>query len=494
MMFRWRWSSALLGLGLSFGTVIACSSSTDDTPSPEASFCDALAEAYAGCAGAAGACGDTMRVDCTKLAALLNPSVLSAATTCLKGASCDANPLGCLGASLADVAPTPSQAKLAESFCEGCSPVGGDACEAAFFGAGDVPGAGVALLPFGDAPLSAIEASCTSNRLGKTACQAAFSTCLATTVTKVLVESVSAEAVKCVLGGINDGLGSAASGGGRDGGGSGAACEGCAGCCEDGICKDGVEAGACGSGGGACESCNGGATCREGKCVAACGPDTCAGCCDADGQCRAGSSSGACGSGGEACTSCGGDRTCSEGACIDASCQATCASGCCTSAGCQPGDAPSACGKGGNACVACGAGRTCSGGACQIGVASKWDVVLVAARLPDKSGGWDVFGGLPDPFAQASTGSIVGAMTEVKANTLTPTWNAIVLEDVSASALKSQLKVEVWDDDPVFDDHVGICLVNVTDASFDGKLKTASCPPAASGDVAFEIDYRLKPR
>lgn len=493
MSFRLRWSSALVGLGLSLGMVIACSSTDDTTQSPEGSFCGALSEAYARCSDTAGSCGDTLRADCTKLATVLSPSLLSSATACLQSASCDANPLGCLGKSLADVEPTAAQQKLAESFCEGCSSVGGDACKKAFFGAGDVPGAGVALLPFGDQPLSAVEKSCTSNKLGKAACQAAFSTCLTTTATKVLAESVSAEAVKCVLSGINDGLGSGSSSGSSGGSsGSSGGCKDCAGCCQDGECKSGDETTACGSGGAACESCSGDATCSEGSCVTTCGPDNCAGCCDASGQCQLGSSESACGSGGEACASCGSGKSCSAGTCVDVSCKASCASGCCTSAGCQPGNTAGACGEGGNACAVCAKGGTCSAGTCQAGATSKWDVVLVAAQLPNKSGGWDVFGGLPDPFARATTGSIVGTTTAPKTDTLKPTWNANVLEDVSASALKSHLKVEVWDDDPAFDDHVGICLVTITDASFDGKLKSVKCPPAASGDVEFTIDYRLK--
>jgi hypothetical protein len=360
-----------------------------------------------------------------------------------------------------------------------------------------VPGVGVALLPFGEKPLEAVEESCTSNKLGKTACQAAFSTCLTTTATKVLVESVSADAVKCVLTGIKDGVtgaGSSSSGGSGTSSGS-PGCSGCKGCCQEGACKDGSVAEACGTGGDACETCSAGAACTEGKCVSACGPDSCAGCCDASGQCQTGGADATCGSGGAACVACAGANSCSEGQCIATSCKASCAAGCCSAAGCQTGNTTAACGSGGNACVACGGGRVCEGGTCKLGTSSTWDVVLVAAHLPAKNAGggdWDPFGGLPDPFAQATSGATVGATTAGKANTLNAVWNANVLENVSATSLKAQLKIELWDDDTVFHDHVGICLVAVTDASFDGTLKTASCPPAASGDAAFTVDYRLK--
>jgi hypothetical protein len=121
-------------------------------------------------------------------------------------------------------------------------------------------------------------------------------------------------------------------------------------------------------------------------------------------------------------------------------------------------------------------------------------VVLVAAHLPAKKkngSDWDGFGGLPDPFARATSGATTGTSTPTRGDTLNPSWTLNVLEGVSAVALKAQLKIELWDDDAIFDDHVGICTVALTDASFDGNLKTASCP-AAGDDVAFTLDYRLK--
>jgi hypothetical protein len=498
MMSRSRWSPVALGLTVSLFALVACSSS-EEAPSPEASFCGALTSAYASCGGRAGACGDTMGAECTNLAALLNPSVLTAATACIEQASCGEDPLVCLGKAIGEVEPTEAQDRLAGSFCESCSPVSGAACKTAFFGNGSTPGLGIALLPFGEKPLSAVEESCTSNRLGKTACQAAFSTCLTATATKVLVESVSTDAVKCVFNGVKDGLsgssGSSGSSGGSGGSGgssgNGGDCTGCAGCCQDGECQSGTDAEACGSGGAACETCSGNATCTGGSCTSACGPDNCSGCCDDLGDCRTGATTDTCGAGGGRCAACSAGETCSGGACIARSCKASCASGCCDATGCRPGTSVNACGTGGNACVACGAGGSCSSGKCQIAASSKWDVVLVSAKIPPKSGGWDPFGGLPDPFARAKSGTTTGA-APTKNNTLNPVWNALVLKDVSTSSLKAQLEIEVWDDDTIFHDRVGTCQVAVTDASFDGNLKTATCPPLAKGDVTFSIDYRIK--
>jgi hypothetical protein len=484
------WKTTAAAVALMLGALVACSSTSEEgEATPEASFCSALTDAYGKCSTGTVACGDAMRAECSKLAALLNPSILTAATGCLQSATCESDPLTCLGTSLGAAKPSEAQSKLATDFCTSCATVGGAPCETAFFGAGGAPGLGVALLPFGDAPLAAIGEACTENKLGKTACQAAFSSCVSATATKVLAESISTEAVKCLVTGIKDGL----AGGGT--GPTGGACTDCAGCCKDGTCVTGEEPTACGTGGSACESCAPGASCTGGKCVSACGPDSCGGCCDANGECQVGDASAACGARGGACTSCPGSTTCNEGACIDPSCKASCTAGCCSAQGCQPGTAGNACGTGGNACANCGVGRSCSAGKCGLSDASAWDFVLVGAHLPAKNAdnaAWDAFSGLPDAFGSVTSGATTGSVPSV-ADTLDPVWNATALANVTAGSLKAQLRVELWDEDAAFDDHVGVCTIALTGPEFDGALHTAVCP-AAAGDVAFRLDYRLKAR
>jgi hypothetical protein len=208
--------------GTALLAAIACSSSSGSgsqaPANPQDAFCAALSDTYTKCAGSGGgggSCAKTMGDECPKAAAILNPSVLDGATSCLKTAACDTNPLSCLGGAIANITPTDAQTGLEDAYCTSCSSAPADACKKAFFGASGTPGVGAVLLPFGDEPLSAVKDSCTSNKLGKTACTGAFSTCLTTEATKVLVQSISSDAVTCVLGGIKDGMGAASPDGGK---------------------------------------------------------------------------------------------------------------------------------------------------------------------------------------------------------------------------------------------------------------------------------------
>jgi hypothetical protein len=459
MLVRFRWSTTITVACLVLGTLVACSGAEDAPASPEAAFCDALSGAYAGCGGGT-TCGTSIAVDCTKLASLLSPSVLAGAKDCVESTACGSDPLACLGKALGDAEPSAAQNKLATDYCTSCSAVSGAACETAFFGTANVPGLAFVLLPFGDGPLEAVDSACTKSSLGKTACQAAFTTCLSATTTKFLATSISADSARCLLDGIASGLKGVGAG--------------------DGGAPD-----------------DGGAADDGGPATPAppCGPDTCAGCCDADGKCSTTDRDTACGRGGAACAGCGGSKTCEQGQCIDPSCKASCTAGCCTVAGCQPGTAPSACGKGGAACSACGTGQQCSGGACTLDANVLFDFVAVGARVPatnQTGGSWDAFSGLPDPFLKATSGAATGETPNVS-NTLAPLWNKVVLSGLSAATLKASLNIELRDSDVAADDHMGGCAVPLNDAAFDGALHSVACPKVADG-VALSVDYRLKAR
>jgi hypothetical protein len=484
----------IVAAALVVGTVVACSSSSDDAaPSSQAGFCDALAASYSKCTGSAGpsaSCSASLGADCAKLAGILSAPVLDGAKTCVEQTACGSDPLACLGKALGNAEATAAQTKLATDYCDSCSVAGGEACKTAFFGTASVPGLAFALLPFGDAPLEAIDSACTSNALGKTACQAAFSSCLSATTTKFLATSISVDSAKCLIDGIKDGVTNLGKPGAD---GSAGGCTDCAGCCTDGVCQKGDDVAACGAGGGACESCQGGAACTGGRCTTTCGPDNCAGCCTADGTCSTAGSKSECGTGGDACTSCAGTKTCEKGACIDPSCKATCTTGCCSGSGCQAGNTTAACGSSGNACSACGSGQTCTAGVCTLSGTATFDFIAVGARIPakNKSGGsWDAFSGLPDPLVKATSGAATGTSPN-KPDTLTPVWNATLLTSLTSTALKASLHVDVSDADVAFDDVVGGCDIPLNGTEFDGALHTVNCAASASG-VAFALDYRLK--
>jgi hypothetical protein len=158
-----------------------------------------------------------MNTDCTKLAGIVSPTILAGATTCINAKACGSDPLSCLGTALGSATETPAQTSLATSYCDSCSVKGGEVCTTAFFGSGSVPGLAAVLLPFGDAPLEAVESACTSNKLGKTVCQSGFSTCLTATTTTFLAKTISADSAKCLLEGIAAGAKSSGDGG-ADGG------------------------------------------------------------------------------------------------------------------------------------------------------------------------------------------------------------------------------------------------------------------------------------
>ena len=475
------------------GTLVACATADveEGAPSAQAGFCDALASSYSKCTGSSGpsaSCAASLGADCAKLSGILSASVLNSATSCVQATACGSDPLGCLGKALAKGEATAAQTKLATDYCESCSVAGGEACKTAFFGTASVPGLAFALLPFGDAPLEAIDEACTKSSLGKTACQAGFSTCLTATLTKFLATSISADSGKCLLDGIKEGVSNLGTGSGDA---SASGCTGCAGCCADGVCQKGDTAAACGAGGGACESCQGGA-CTSGACTTTCGPDNCDGCCESDGTCNTAGTNASCGTGGGACTACTGTKTCDKGTCIDPSCKANCASGCCSAGGCQAGNTAAACGTGGNACSACGAGQTCTANKCTLSTTATFDFVAVSAKLPAKNQSgkdWDAFGGLPDPLVAVTSGAVTASSAN-KSDTLTPAWNEKVITNLTSGALKASLRIDVTDADVAFNDVVGGCAITLNGTEFDGALHTANCPASATG-VAFSFVYRL---
>ncbi|MBX3226781.1 MAG: hypothetical protein KIT84_38820 [Labilithrix sp.] len=156
------------------------------------------------------------------------------------------------------------------------------------------------------------------------------------------------------------------------------------GCCDsNGVCQTGRNVRSCGSIGGACTDClaAGFDTCTSarvcGRSDPACGPATCAGCCEIDGagnrQCLSGTESTACGRGGASCRNCEDDgRACdlSTRSCGTTRCDATNCNGCCVGDLCLPGNSSLACGANGGQCGRCAAGQVCrvtsgGGGRCE---------------------------------------------------------------------------------------------------------------------------------
>ncbi len=99
--------------------------------------------------------------------------------------------------------------------------------------------------------------------------------------------------------------------------------------------------------------------------ASACGPETCAGCCDAQGSCQTGGGNDACGSDGASCRGCPQGSVCSGGRCLSThpSCSPQSCAGCCVLSGglatCHPGTERNACGEGAEVCESCSGAESC---------------------------------------------------------------------------------------------------------------------------------------
>lgn len=168
---------------------------------------------------------------------------------------------------------------------------------------------------------------------------------------------------------VGGGTGGGVVGGGA-GGGSGVDGGVCG--CRDvlGNCQTGTSPVACGTGGTQCSTCGFGEQCVSGACaMAACGPQTCVGCCT-NNFCVVPSMQTrfSCGASGSACTQCPQGQACQNGVCGTPVCDVmTCPTGCCANGACQPGTSRFACGLAGQLCLRCPMGQSCTAGLCLPG-------------------------------------------------------------------------------------------------------------------------------
>lgn len=205
-------------VGLAFSAHVGCSSTVTGDGGGPPDFCAAAADALQRCSTVSSGCAG-FNADCSKLTALLNPTLLEAAAKCMKTRGCEGGgPLSCLGSTLGETTSTPEQKTLATNYCASCSVVGGDACGAAFFASdGSASALGYVLLPFGNEAVNAVDTACTSSALGKTACQAKFSSCAQLELATALAKSISTGSATCLLSAIEAGVSGAT--GPSDGGG-----------------------------------------------------------------------------------------------------------------------------------------------------------------------------------------------------------------------------------------------------------------------------------
>jgi len=181
-------------------------------------------------------------------------------------------------------------------------------------------------------------------------------------------------------------------------------------------------------------------------------------------------------------------------------CATTC-DGCCDGDACLSGTSPNACGEEGEACRACDPGFVCGEGICTVDRTSRWDVLADSADVfEDNAGGtkWDGGGGLPDTYVEMTTNDGVDDLhgsTGSKEDTLKPSWNQVVLEDVPAGGLVDVgLETTLLDDDPLWDpsDSMGTCTIPIGDGDFTGNNVTFVCPfDSDAGARGWTLRLRL---
>ncbi|MEO6951298.1 MAG: hypothetical protein ABI321_05740, partial [Polyangia bacterium] len=283
----------------------------------------------------------------------------------------------------------------------------------------------------------------------------------------------------------------------------------CNGCCDDtDTCQPGTADANCGTSGGRCATCTG-ATCTGGVCEMPCGPGNCTGCCDGTGTCVASVPS-SCGINGATCKQCDTSDLCSDGACIGTTCKSTCP-GCCAGNTCELGNTVAQCGTTGNACGACPSTQVCSNGACAVDPNSLWDFLVFTGEAPlyenppTNDSTWDPFGGLPDPYMELdlSYGQADQSITYSPAvsNTITPNYmGAKLVSGVKASLLFESSYLQMWDSDGFAvpagaDDDMGFCPFKLTQAMFDGNLRSSTCSPAYGNSVGvtWKINWKIVP-
>ncbi|KAK9975697.1 hypothetical protein ABG768_020935 [Culter alburnus] len=103
-------------------------------------------------------------------------------------------------------------------------------------------------------------------------------------------------------------------------------------------------------------------------------------------------------------------------------------------------------------------------------LASQLDVVSAAVQVyglyaKDLTG--DAAGNHPDPYVKVWCGSSFGGMTEFVRDTDNPSWSAEF--NFPQCTAKENLKLQVWDKDLNFDDHLGTCVKQVQYGSFTGS-------------------------
>ena len=141
------------------------------------------------------------------------------------------------------------------------------------------------------------------------------------------------------------------------------------------------------------------------------------------------------------------------------------------------------CGSGGMECKACGACLECStAGTCTPAATARWDLVCVSATVAPIHDGesWDngsQTASLPDPYCELVVDGVTRDTTDVKEDTLTPTWNQSItggttLTTSTLTATLPRWAVAVYDQDSSSDHEICSVTTRFTTAELTAGTVT----------------------
>jgi hypothetical protein len=180
-----------LDAGLDSSAPLACPTYTGADP-----YCKSVNAYCTRCVTQLTACEIQNVANCEQLSQILSPTARTAASDCVDKAACGGDDAGsrCVLQKLSKVAPSASQTKLAQDYCNACP--GADApdqCAADFYFKADsgVPGKGELLIELDDQLIDAIDKRCIAAIAsdagdgGAAGCATKFATCAGLEIAKV---------------------------------------------------------------------------------------------------------------------------------------------------------------------------------------------------------------------------------------------------------------------------------------------------------------------
>ena len=131
----------------------------------------------------------------------------------------------------------------------------------------------------------------------------------------------------------------------------------------------------------------------------------------------------------------------------------------------------------------------CVSAACKPELDALWDVTIHQGVIAPTDDGeaWDPFNGLPDPYVVVSVGGMTG-QSSVFEDELFPSWDELLLSNVTTLQLQDNLEIEVFDSDFGFDQL--ICGGVVESPNF-GETTIVGC--SNNGEQAWSLAFSITP-